>query len=130
MKKSITFILVLVVSLTSCTPSLFNGSRTGNNNEFLMDFTKLNMTDKQLLSLEQGDIINVEIVVDSGELIIKIESYDAQLLIFTGEFKGGNTYTEQLTISESGAYEFSVTGIKAKGSVSFIKQTKDDKGFA
>lgn len=124
MKKMFTsfFVLIIILSLTACTLTKFDGSRTSNDSQFIMDFKVLNDTDYQLLKLEQGDFVNVEIVHDSGQLNIDVQKDDDEPI-----YRGNNVPTSsfQLEITESGTYKFSVTGEKAKGSVSFIiKQTE------
>ena len=46
--------------------AIFNGNRTGNDSQFMMDYTILNTTDSQLLELETGDIIDIEVVSNAG----------------------------------------------------------------
>ena len=46
--------------------SHLNGSRTGNDSQFLMEYTVLNTTDGQTLSLEAGDALDVAVVSTSG----------------------------------------------------------------
>ena len=121
MKKIFTFsfVLLIILSLTACT-SKFDGSRTGNDSQFIMDFKVLDKTDSQLLELEQGDIIDVDIASDSGQLNIEVQKDNDEPI-----YKSENVPTSsfQIEIPESGTYKFSVTGEKAKGSVCFIKQT-------
>lgn len=49
--------LILVLSLTACTAD-FDGSRTGNDNEFVMNYKIFNATDSQDLIVEEGDTIH------------------------------------------------------------------------
>ena len=65
MKKIITIfsVIVLITSLTACSPD-FNGSRTGNDKQLIMEYTEFNTTDTQDLVVEAGDIIHAEIVVE------------------------------------------------------------------
>ena len=124
MKKSMTIFLILSVTvlLTACMETRFNGDRTGNDSQFIMNYSIFNGTDYQLLELEAGDIVDVKIVSDSGTLNIKVTRDGYSL--FNGN--GVQTGTFQLTIPESGTYKFEVTGKKAKGSVSFIKSTSEN----
>ena len=48
MKKIITIfsVIVLITSLTACSPD-FNGSRTGNDKQLIMEYTAFNTTDSQ-----------------------------------------------------------------------------------
>ena len=69
---SITF---LVTSLTACSPD-FNGSRTGNNNQLIMEYTAFNTTETQDLVVKAGDTIHTEIVIEDGQLSYKIQKND------------------------------------------------------
>ena len=60
MKKIILIVctLVFLISLTAC-GTKFDGSRTGNDSEFIMEYSVLNTTDAQDLTIESGDTISV-----------------------------------------------------------------------
>lgn len=111
---------ILVLSLTACGAD-FDGSRTGNNNEFMMDYKVFNKTDSQDLIVEKGDTIHAEIIVEGGSLSFGIQRedevpvYEGEDVSFSDEF--------DIDIEESGTYTVSVTGEKAKGSVSFMVVT-------
>ena len=53
MKKIILIIctLVFLISLTAC-GTKFDGSRTGNDSEFIMEYSVLNTTDAQVFSVK------------------------------------------------------------------------------
>ena len=122
MKKIILIVctLVFLISLTAC-GTKFDGSRTGNDSEFIMEYSVLNTTDAQDLTIEAGDTISAKIVVDKGSLSIKIQK-DGEKPIY--ESNGIFTSNEfDVEIDESGTYTVEVTGKKAKGSVSFIVQS-------
>mgnify|MGYP006866800321 CR=1 FL=1 len=69
MKKIMTIfsVMLLIISLSACSPD-FNGSRTGNDNQLIMEYTAFNTTDSQDLVVEAGDIIHTEIVIEDGQL--------------------------------------------------------------
>ena len=122
MKKIILIVctLVFLISLTAC-GTKFDGSRTGNDSEFIMEYNVLNTTDAQDLTIEAGDTISAKVVVDKGSLSIKIQK-DGEKPIY--ESNGISTSNEfDVEIDESGTYTVEVTGKKAKGSVSFIVQS-------
>ena len=75
MKKIIIvfFTLLCTFALTSCTGSAYEGSRLGNENHLIMEYRIFNTTDSQPLKLEKGDVIDAEIVCDSGRLSVKIK---------------------------------------------------------
>ena len=67
-KVSCIFIsILLIISLAGCSPD-FNGSRTGNDSQFIMKYTAFNTTDSQDLLVEAGDKINAKILIDGGHL--------------------------------------------------------------
>ena len=108
--------LILVLSLTACRAD-FDGSRTGNDNEFVMNYKIFNTTDSQDLIVEEGDTIHAEIIVESGSLSFRIQKddevpvYEGKDVSFSDEF--------DVEIEESGTYVVTVTGEKAKGSINF-----------
>lgn len=122
MKKQLCILcfLILVLSLTAC-KSDFDGSRTGNDSAFVMDYKVLNKTDSQDLTVEKGDTIHAELIVEGGSLSVQIQKedeapvYEEEDVSFSDKF--------DIYIEESGTYTVSVTGEKAKGSVSFTVVT-------
>lgn len=115
--KKITIIfsaMLLVISLSACS-SDFDGSRTGNDNQLIMEYTAFNTTDSQDLVVEAGDTIHVGIVIEDGHLSYKIQKNDdepiaeSESIFFSEEF--------DVEVKESGTYTVTVTGEKAKGSV-------------
>ena len=109
--------IIFIIFLTGCSPD-FNGSRTGNDSQFIMEYTAFNTTDSQDLYVEAGDKISANIVVDDGNLSIKIQKgkekriYKKENVSFSNDF--------DIDIEESGIYTVTVTGKKAKGSIRFI----------
>ena len=87
MKKIILIVctLVFLISLTAC-GTKFDGSRTGNDSEFIMEYSVLNTTDAQDLTIEAGDTISAKIVVDKGSLSIKIQKDGENLSMKVTEF--------------------------------------------
>ncbi len=122
MKKFLLIVctLVLMVSLTAC-GSKFDGSRTGNDSEFIMEYRVLNQTDTQDLIAESGDTISGKIIVNKGSLSIKIQKDDEEPIYKNNGISVSNAF--DVEINESGTYTVSVTGEKAKGSVSFTVVT-------
>lgn len=112
-------VLIIVFSLSGCGKSSFDGSRIGNDSQFVMEYKIFNTTDGQSLLLEAGDTIRAKVVVDSGRLSIKIQKdsdtpiYESDNIVASESF--------DVEIQESGTYKITVTGEKTKGSVSFEK---------
>ncbi len=121
MKKFLSIIgfLIIVFSLSGCGKSSFDGSRIGNDSQFVMEYKIFNTTDEQSLLLEVGDTIQAKMVIDSGKLSIKIQKdndtpiYENDNIVVSESFN--------IEIQESGTYTVTVTGEKTKGSVSFEK---------
>ena len=107
MKKIITIFsfIFIFASLTACSPD-FNGSRTGNDKQLIMEYTAFNTTDSQDLVVEAGDTIHTEIVIADGQLSYKIQKNDDEPI-------AERTYT------------VTVTGEKAKGSVKFVVESAE-----
>lgn len=124
MKKIITILgtMLLSVSLSACS-SDFNGSRTGNKSQLIMEYTVFNTTDSQDLSVEAGDIIHAEIVVEDGQLSYKIQKDDDEPIAESE----GIFFSEEFDVEaeESGTYIVTVTGEKAKGSVKFVVESTE-----
>lgn len=111
---------LLVLLLTACGTD-FDGSRTGNNKELVMDYKVFNKTDSQDLMVEEGDTIHAEIIVESGSLSFKIQREDAIPVYEAADVSVSDEF--DVDIEESGTYTVTVTGEKAEGSVSFTVVT-------
>ena len=105
--------------LAGCSMADFNGSRTGNDSQFLMEYTIFNTTDSQLLELKKGDKIHGEIEKKAGKLAVTIQQGGKEPILESRDMPSGSLDIE---IEEDGAYRITVTGEKAKGSVSFTKE--------
>lgn len=96
-------VLIIVFSLNGCGKSSFDGSRTGNDSQFVMEYKIFNTTDGQSLLLESGDTIRAKVVVDSGRLSIKIQKdsdtpiYESDNIVASESF--------DVEIQESGTYK-------------------------
>lgn len=119
MKKALLIVSMLAITifLSACGTD-FDGSRIGNNNEFIMQYSVLNTTDMQELTVETGDTIHVNLVVKKGSLSIKIQKDGEEPIYEDNGISASNEF--DVEIDESGTYTVEVTGKKAKGSVSFI----------
>lgn len=123
MKKHLRILcfLIAALSFTACGVS-FNGSRRGNDHEFVMDYEMFNTTDSQSLTAQEGDIIHAKIVVLDGSLSFKIQKgdevpvYEGVDVNFSDEF--------DVAVEDSGTYTVTVTGKRARGSVSFTVEAK------
>ena len=67
------FGLVLFITLlTACSPE-FNGSSTGNDTQFIMEYSILNKSDYRNMTLKSGDIINTILMKIFQLLILKLQ---------------------------------------------------------
>lgn len=113
--------LIFVFTLTACGTD-FDGSRTGNDSEFIMEYKVLNTTDSQKLIVAEGDTIHAQIIVESGSLSFIVQKDDAQVPVYEGKDVSFSDEFD-IGIEESGVYTVTVTGKKAKGYVSFTVKT-------
>lgn len=114
--------LLLTVSFTACSSVQFSGSRTGNESQLIMDYKVLNTTDTQALELSAGDIVNFEIVSQSGSVDVRLQK-EGEDPIYEGTDIPTSMF--QVTIDDGGTYIASVTGRRAKGSVSITTSSPD-----
>lgn len=121
MKKSVfvSALFFLLLAFGACASPKFDGSRTGNESQLIMDYAVLNMTDSQVLKLEEGDIVDFAVDSLSGEVDIRLEKEGEEPV-----YRGKNIPTSvfEVQIEESGSYTLSITGRNAKGSVSVVKR--------
>lgn len=117
MKRFITcFSLCIAILLTSCMSSRFDGSRTGNDSQFIMEYRIFNGADSQTLQLKKGESIDAAIVNTSGHLEIAICDQKGNILYKNDDVSTGSF---QIEMKETGKYTITVTGTQAKGSVQF-----------
>ncbi len=122
MKKLFSVIVIAMFAflLVSCS-STFDGSRTGNDSEFIMDYKVFNTTDTQDLTVEAGDTIHAKIVIEGGQLSFKIQKDEDAPICESVDSSSSDEF--DVAIEESGTYTVTVTGAKAKGSVSFTVES-------
>lgn len=117
-KLSILMILsmLILVIATGCSKQVFDGNRTSNDAQFVMEYSILNCTKTHEIKLEKGAIINVIIESNSGRVDILVEEVNGEEI-----YKGANATSNEfsLNVDKTGTYMFTVTGNNAKGSVSF-----------
>lgn len=54
----------------------FDGSRTSNEQQFILDFDILNISLTHIMELQENDIIDVEIIKDKGELYLSVTDFE------------------------------------------------------
>ena len=125
MKKIICILgtMLAALLLMACNSLSFSGSRMGNDSQLIMKYSIFNTRDSQYFEMDQGDVIDADIVSDSGKLSVTVQSEDGQTVYENEDVPTG---TFQIEIKKKGIYKIKVTGKKAKGSLSFIKSTEQD----
>lgn len=105
--------LILIIT-TSCRSQVFNRNRT--NNQLILEYSILNRTESHSMELKEQTIVNVIIENTSGRVDILVADATGQEI-----YRGDNATSGKfsLKIPKTDTYRFSVTGKKAKGSVSF-----------
>ena len=126
-KKVITTILSLTIvfAVVGCSNSKvsFDGSKTSNDDSFLVDFQVLDTKVYSIMHLSQGDIIETTIDIEKGSVDILVESENGIKAYRGDEVESGSFVIE---ITEAGTYTFSVSGNKAAGSVHFVKASVEN----
>lgn len=112
----IVFLMLILVVAAACGNQVFDGSRTGNDEQFLLDYYVLNCTKTHEINLEKGTTVNVEIENKSGHVDILVSDTEGEE-IYRGDNEKSGKFS--ITIPNKDIYEFSVTGKNAKGSVHF-----------
>lgn len=109
-------VITTLFMVTGCKEPDFNGSRTGNDEQFLIDYSIMNCTKTNDMSLKKGESINTIIDNKSGHLDILITDSEGEKI-----YKGDDVTSEKFSIEvpKTDTYKISVTGKKAKGNVSF-----------
>lgn len=119
MKKSFLKAIMLILTIimaAGCAKPAFNGNRTSNDKQFIMDYTILNTTKTHEMKLQEGTVIDVVLEDNSGRLdVLVIDSSGKEL------YKGDNASSGKfsLKVPKTDTYTFSVKGTNAKGTVSF-----------
>ncbi len=119
--KNILFILlpVLIFIISGCSGNAaFSGSKTINDSQFLLDFEAMNTTVSGKMNLSKGESVETVIDINKGEVDITVKN-EKNRVAYIGDNIGCSNFT--IKIEESGTYSFFVTGVKAQGSIYFIK---------
>lgn len=79
MKKILAYILTFILSapLIACSAT-FDGSRTGNESQLIMQYKTLNTTTSQELELVEGDIVLFDIVSQAGSIDIFLQKSEEE----------------------------------------------------
>lgn len=114
--KIIILSMAILLILFGCGKRTFDGSSTGNDEQFILDYSIMNCTKTNDMKLEKGANINVVIENESGNLDILIADSDGEKVYKGDDVTSGEFSVE---IPKTDTYKVSVTGKNAKGNVSF-----------
>lgn len=95
---------------------VFNGSRVGNPDGFLLDFSYMDQSDSHTMSLKPGDILKVTYEIKDGRIDVTI-GISGQDPIYHGN--DVQTGAFELPIQEEGEYVISVNASRACGRLEF-----------
>lgn len=119
-------IIATASSATACKGNVkFDGERTGNDSEFILEYEMFNGSDSQDLKLQKGDSLEVEVVNDGGTLNMDIVKKDDGETLYEGE--NLRTSSFEIKATEDGIYEVSVEGEKAVGEVTVERIKREEE---
>lgn len=108
--------MFLLLILTGCEKQIFDGNSTGNDEQFIIEYSIMNCTKTNDMKLERGTNINVVIENKSGHLDILITNSNGEKIYKGDDVTSGKFSVE---VPKTDTYKFSVTGKNAKGNISF-----------
>ena len=126
MHRTIFMIIVLILGtvLSGCREdSVFDGSKTGDDDHYDIDFEMLNTTYSHELDMKAGESIDVSVTSRSGKISIMIAKEKEEPIYRGSDMESSNF---NVGIKEGGRYTVSVTGEKAKGHVVFLRRENPD----
>lgn len=120
---AVLFVLFVLFVFISCVAgcvnnTTFSGSKTSNDNQFLVDFDVLNSAVNSKMLLLQSEKIETTIDVKKGDLDIIVKNENG-IIAYQGNSVESCKFIIEIEVA--GTYTFYITGTKAKGSVYFIK---------
>ena len=92
----------------------FTGERIKNPDSYSLGILRMNGTDSHTLSLNAGDVLQVEFETSKGSLHIKITAPDGTI-IYAGN--GEETTSFEINIPETGSYTVAVQARHAEGRI-------------
>jgi hypothetical protein len=112
----ITMCFLLAFSVAGCRKQVFNGNRSSNDTQFVMDYSILNRTETHEMELKENSIIDVSVDNKAGSLDIVVISPIGEE-IYRGDDASSGEFS--INIDKQGVYKFSVKGSNSKGAFSF-----------
>ena len=112
--------LLVLVFLCSCgSDATFDGSKTGDENHFDIDFNMLNTSYTHELDMNEGESIDVHIEAESGEISLNIQKEGEEPIYRGNKLESGSF---KVGVESAGKYTLTVTGKKAKGHVVLTRE--------
>lgn len=106
-------ILIIISNLTAAKGSIVI-SENPDEIAFTMDFKEWSSQDKCELSLKRGDVVQIEVVNEGGEISFAVSGKNGSEPYAGNDLQSG-IFT--VTVSETDDYIFRVTGKKATGKI-------------
>lgn len=100
--------------MVGCDDATFSGSKTNNDNQYLVDFDILNTTLYGSMPLFEGDIIKISVKIKKGKVGIIVNNENGTVAY---EENDAETCILMIEVKQSGTYKIHINGYKAKGSV-------------
>ncbi len=110
---------ILAAVVSGCANPVFEGTRTADDRQFVLEYTMFTGEQTHELQLQEGASVDVTIQADSGRVDIVVTGPDGKE-IYKGDYASSGDFS--LGIQQTGTYRISVTGKRAAGGVSFIAQ--------
>lgn len=109
-------VIAIIIGISACTPSkgsiviLENPNGTG----FKMDFKEWSSKNKCELSLNKGDVLQIEVVREDGDIALRVSGKNGSEPYEGNDLESG-VFT--VTVSETDKYDVRITGKAATGRV-------------
>ncbi len=118
MKKIFILFALFAISVCGCTVSKFDGSKTGDENHFDIEFKMLNTEFSHELKMQKGEDIEVAVEALSGNISVVIENNQEDI------YRGSNMKTSTFKVNalNDGTYTVTVSGENAKGHVTLTRK--------
>lgn len=109
-------VIAILMAIPACTAS--KGSivilENPNGKGFTMDFKDWSSKDKCELSLNKGDVLQIKVVREAGEIALAVSGKNGNEP-YTGNNLESGLFT--VTVSETDNYEIRITGKRATGNI-------------
>ena len=119
--KILCLAMIAVFSVSACgKKEVFKGNIVADDAYYDMTFDWLNTAYTYDMYLEQGDSIEVFLEKERGKVSVLIQTGDEEP-VYQGDDRAPSSFV--VNIKETGNYTVKISGQKAKGHISFSRQT-------